>query len=132
MFTIHNHFIPFMFCLLPNKHKDIYTQIFRMLCNECDKLNLKFLPQTIYVDFEEAIHYPILSVWPETNIKGCRFHLGQSLSTPNNILIFNCPRPTIQHHYTAQPGVRQRPIFVTTYSQTHTHAHTHIQSIILS
>jgi len=49
-----------------------------MLCNECDKLNMKFLPQTIYVDFEEAIHYSILSVWPETNIKGCRFHLGQS------------------------------------------------------
>jgi len=49
-----------------------------MLCNEYDKLNMKFLPQTIYVDFEEAIHYSILSVWPETNIKGCRFHLGQS------------------------------------------------------
>jgi len=39
---------------------------------------MKFLPQTIYVDFEEAIHYSNLSVWPETNIKGCRFHLGQS------------------------------------------------------
>jgi len=37
----------------------------------------KFLPQTIYVDFEEAIHNSILSVWPEINIKGCRFHLGQ-------------------------------------------------------
>jgi hypothetical protein len=38
---------------------------------------LKFLPQTIYRDFEEAIHNSILSVWPETNIKGCKFHLGQ-------------------------------------------------------
>jgi len=82
MFTIHtihnNHYIPLIFCLLPNKQKEIYTQTFRMLCNECEKLNLKFLPQTIYVDFEEAIHNSILSVWPEINIKGCRFHLGQS------------------------------------------------------
>lgn len=39
---------------------------------------MKFSPYTIYVDFEETIHYLILSVLPETNIKGRRLHLGQS------------------------------------------------------
>lgn len=83
MFKIHtihnNHYIPLIFCLLKNKHKDVYTQMFRTLCNEFDKLNyLKFLPQKMYVDFEEAIHYSILSVWLKTNIKGDRAHLGES------------------------------------------------------
>lgn len=34
--------------------------------------------ESIYVDFEIAIHNAINYVWPLTKVCGCRFHLGQS------------------------------------------------------
>jgi len=82
-FTIHglkepNSFIPLVFFLLPNKAKNTYEHAFKFLCAECDKLQLQFTPQTIYADFESAIHTAVYAVWPEINLRGCRFHLGQS------------------------------------------------------
>jgi hypothetical protein len=32
----------------------------------------------VYADFEKAIHSAASFIWPESDIKGCRFHLGQS------------------------------------------------------
>jgi len=41
-------------------------------------LNVTLNLKRILVDFEVAIHSAIANVWPEIEIKGCRFHLGQS------------------------------------------------------
>jgi len=35
-------------------------------------------PQVVFVDFEESIHIALRKTWPSVNIKGCRFHSGQS------------------------------------------------------
>jgi len=81
IFTIHTiHIITIflLFFVCSQINKDINTQTFRMLCNKCEKLYFKFLPQTIYIDFEKAIHHFILSGLPEKNIKRCKFYLGQS------------------------------------------------------
>jgi len=37
---------------------------------------LTFAPDTVFVDFEIAIHKAMCTVWTEAEIKGCRFHLG--------------------------------------------------------
>jgi len=58
MFTIHtihnNHYIPLIFCLLPNKQKEIYRYLFI--------ISFLFIYRYLYVDFEEVIHNSILSV----------------------------------------------------------------------
>ncbi|KAL4091944.1 hypothetical protein QTP88_026543 [Uroleucon formosanum] len=40
--------------------------------NSCGHANL------VFSDFEQAIHTAIKDVWPTTNLKACRFHLGQA------------------------------------------------------
>ncbi|KAL4154475.1 hypothetical protein QTP88_000338 [Uroleucon formosanum] len=34
--------------------------------------------EIVFSDFEQAIHTAIKDVWPTTNLKACRFHLGQA------------------------------------------------------
>ena len=83
LFTLHflhnGHYIPAVFCLLPNKHKDIYSLVFRFIVEKCECLGLKLQPKKIVADFEVAIHEAIKSTWSgTTQLLGCRFHLGQA------------------------------------------------------
>ena len=81
-FTLHGirsgHYIPLAFFLLNSKSCTAYEHCFRTLRNECFKLNLSFQPRVVFTDFEQAIHASLRAVWPEVNIKGCRFHLAQA------------------------------------------------------
>ncbi|XP_025193415.1 uncharacterized protein LOC112601630 [Melanaphis sacchari] len=61
-----------------DKTKNTYEHAFKFLRTEFDNLQLKFTPKTIYADFEKAIHNAVYAVWPEIDLRGCRFHLGQS------------------------------------------------------
>jgi len=82
MFTIHglmnDYYIPLAFFLLPNKENKTYERAFTYLNESCSKYNVTFAPDTVFVDFEIAIHKAVCTVWTEAEIKGCRFHLGQS------------------------------------------------------
>ncbi|KAE9525826.1 hypothetical protein AGLY_014052, partial [Aphis glycines] len=82
LFTIHslknNFYVPLVFCLLKNKSYETYTQAFKYIQNKCNEKKLTFNPKNVTVDFEISIHNAILSVWPSTNIIGCRFHLTQA------------------------------------------------------
>jgi hypothetical protein len=75
MFTIHglknSHYIPFIFCLLPEKLIETYTYTLRCIV---DKFNLLFSPKYVTVDFEISIHKAIVEIWPDSKIIGCRFH----------------------------------------------------------
>lgn len=75
LFTVHglcnNHYIPLVFFLLPDKSTKSYKIAF-------EYLREYFTPKTVTVDFEIAIHTAIKAVFPNTIVKGCRFHLGQS------------------------------------------------------
>lgn len=81
-FTVHviknNHYIPLVFTLLKDKNQESYINIFKIINNYCLNYNNQFEIKKIYVDFEVAIHNAINEVWPLSEIRGCRFHLGQS------------------------------------------------------
>jgi hypothetical protein len=71
MFTVHGlqngNYLPLLFFILPNKEIKTYKKAFM----QCSKLNIKFLPKTVFADFEKAIHLALLKVWPSISLKGC-------------------------------------------------------------
>jgi len=81
-FTAHvmknNHYIPFIFTLLKDKNQESYINIFQIINNYCLNYDNQFEIKKIDVDFEVAIHNAINEVWPLSEIRGFRFHLGQS------------------------------------------------------
>lgn len=83
LFTIHGlkngHYVPLLFCLLPNKNFDSYKNLFCLIQSKISAdFSINFYPAKITVDFEKAIHKAIFYIWPETTINGCRFHLHQA------------------------------------------------------
>lgn len=78
-FTIHGmsngHYIPLLFCLLPDKQAETYKKLFHVITNEC-KFSLNIAE--VVIDFEKAIHKAVEETWPNVRIIGCRFHLGQA------------------------------------------------------
>ena len=82
LFSIHclrnGHYIPLMFCILPNKEVRTYTLALRHIVTFSQSLNIDLSPDEIIIDFEVAIHKAVNIVWPTSKIFGCRFHLTQS------------------------------------------------------
>ncbi|XP_072377754.1 uncharacterized protein [Diabrotica undecimpunctata] len=82
MFTIHGyyngHYIPLVFCLWPDKLSSTYETCFNLIRTKCLELTLNFLPKDIVIDFEKSIHEAVKSVWGQSKIIGCRFHLSQA------------------------------------------------------
>ena len=82
IFTIHalvnEMYVPLVFFLLPNKETKSYFYSFKYTMDQCTIVGLTFSPKYIFIDFEKSIHNAAQQVWPAINIKGCRFHLGQS------------------------------------------------------
>ena len=82
LFTLHglhnNVYVPLVFFLLPNKTQESYEKAFMYVVDICKKFNLCFNPKVVFADFELAIHLALRKVLTNTNIAGCRFHLGQS------------------------------------------------------
>lgn len=82
LFTIHGlkngHYIPLVFCLLEDKKSSSYYLVFKYIIEECIKLNCPVSPKVITSDFEISIHNGIRKAFPEADLRGCRFHLGQA------------------------------------------------------
>jgi len=79
LFTLHgfinNHYVPLVFCLLPDKKQETYFKVLSFVKTKCDEYNLILNPKIIMIDFELSIHNAVKLVWPSCAIKGCRFHL---------------------------------------------------------
>lgn len=71
--TFHWHFF-----LLPDKRQITYESAFVLLKNKCESVGLNFKPKKVVADFEKAIHNAVQAVWQESQLIGCRFHLGQA------------------------------------------------------
>lgn len=82
MFTIHGikngHYIPLVFCLLPDKNMNTYMDTFKFIVDKCSSINLCLSPKSVTTDFEKAILHSVNEIWPQTKIIGCRFHLTQA------------------------------------------------------
>lgn len=82
LFIIHGyyngHYVPLVFCLLKDKTEKTYIDCLKSVISICIKSDLVFEPETVTIDFEQAIHNGVKSVWPTVNIVGCRFHLSQA------------------------------------------------------
>ena len=70
-----DYVLPIFYCLLPNKTENTHRRTFTLIRTIWPTLN----PDSISVDFELAIHNAIRTVFPESHIRGCFFHLFQNL-----------------------------------------------------
>ena len=64
LFTIHGlfngHYIPLMFCLLPDKRSETYEKLFKTLSPKIFKCySVTFIPPEVCVDFEKSIHVAV-------------------------------------------------------------------------
>lgn len=79
LFCLHairnGNLLPCVFGLLMNKTQETYTQFFQAVKNHIPQ----WRPLYAMGDFEIASHRAFSSVFPEANITGCLFHLGQSV-----------------------------------------------------
>ncbi|KAF0757884.1 Uncharacterized protein FWK35_00013416 [Aphis craccivora] len=82
MFTIHGikngHYIPLVFCLLPDKNMNTYINTFKFIVDKCSSIHLRLLPKSVNIDFEKSILNSVNAIWPQTKIIGCRFYLTQA------------------------------------------------------
>jgi hypothetical protein len=82
LFVIHgfrnSNYVPLVFCLLPDKSEASYCTVFKHVLREVNNLSLFFAPLRVYADFEYSVHSAVNEVLIFSEIRGCRFHLGQS------------------------------------------------------
>ena len=72
---IGNSFPPCVYILLQKKNEATYSEMFRILKD----LVPNMAPQKILLDFERACINAAKSTFPDAEVKGCYFHLSQSL-----------------------------------------------------
>lgn len=66
---------PVVFAFLPNKKKETYLRLFRIILEHVPEWN----PGTVTVDFEAAVISALREVLPAVNVYGCYFHMKQCL-----------------------------------------------------
>ena len=74
-FERHHQIYPSVYCLLLNKRQDTYQELFARLKTLRPNLN----PETSLMDYEIASHAAFHTEFPNTQVKGCYFHLCQSV-----------------------------------------------------
>ena len=67
--------VPLVYCLMRNKTKEKYEELFAALKN----LKAMLDPHEVTIDFEIASFEALKSSFPNANIKGCFFHFAQAI-----------------------------------------------------
>ncbi|XP_022169656.1 uncharacterized protein LOC111033288 [Myzus persicae] len=79
LYTIHgvsySNVVPTAYILLPNKKEETYKRMFLAL----KTLNPQLSPKSIMFDFEKGAMNAAKCIFPSVDIKGCFFHLCQSI-----------------------------------------------------
>ncbi|KAK7580165.1 hypothetical protein V9T40_000794 [Parthenolecanium corni] len=79
LYTIHafhdDSYIQLIFCVLPNKETSCYEKMWLKVLSLCKG---KLCPKYLILDFEKAAHVAATKVFPNVQIRGCRFHIGQN------------------------------------------------------
>lgn len=83
IYTVHaifmGHVFPFAYCLCRRKTKETYRIIFGTLKAEAADRNYQLQPTTVLLDFEIGAMNAAREIFPGVIIKGCLFHLNQSI-----------------------------------------------------
>jgi hypothetical protein len=72
------HYIPLAFGLLPDKSQKTYERVFLLLKNKWECAGFQSSQKKVLADFEMGIHNAARAVWQQSQLIGCRFHLGQA------------------------------------------------------
>ena len=70
-----DHIIPVSCALLRRKDASTYERLF----NEILKFEPQWMPESMMIDYEKACLNAYHSVFPDTQLSGCYFHLKQNL-----------------------------------------------------
>lgn len=73
--VLHSNIVPTVYALLQNKNENTYTLMFKTL----KYLEPRLLPNMITFDFERTAIRAAKSCFPEILIRGCHFHMSQSI-----------------------------------------------------
>ena len=80
LYTIHGfqngQYVPLVFILLSGKSEAVYRHCMSSIVELCTDNGFNLKPDIVHVDFEESMM--VRSIFPATDIKCCRFHLGQA------------------------------------------------------
>ena len=83
VYTLHayiqRHYVPLVFCLLPNKATSTYEHMLVRVHEQCEAMGLSFRPKTVLLDFEIAAHATFRTMLPETEIQCCPVYFGQAV-----------------------------------------------------
>ena len=83
LYTIHadifGYTFPCVYVLCNKKNKVTYEKIYNHLIDACSIIGLSLSPESIMVDFEAASMVAIKNMFGNSRVKGCLFHLNQSL-----------------------------------------------------
>ena len=79
LYTLHgiagSRVFPCVYALLPNKREETYQRLLTEMTNAAGNHN----PRDILIDFERAAMNSLQAAFPDADIKGCFFHLAQSV-----------------------------------------------------
>jgi hypothetical protein len=78
LYSIHGYrngwYIPLIFCVLSDKSRATYDRMWQLIKHHCPHLH----PTEMSMDFEKAAMLAAEAAFPNIQIRGCRFHLGQA------------------------------------------------------
>ena len=83
LYTLHGQYRGGVFCmmylLLPNKRRDTYEEVLRLIKEAAIRIGKIFNPSKFLLDFEEAMILALQSQFPTSIVKGCFFHFTQAV-----------------------------------------------------
>ena len=104
LYTLHGQYrggiFCFMYLLLPNKRRETYEEVLRLVKDHANRVGKVFAPSKFLLDFEEAMILAIKSQFPASMIKGCLFHFTQAIWR-------NCQTIGLSASYTSDHRVRR-------------------------
>lgn len=87
-------FIPLVFVLIANNKEKTYANMWIYIKQLCKDFNLTLDPKMLMVDFDKNIYKSILSVFPNCQLVGSRFHVAKAWHRKLNTDV-----PDIRDHY---------------------------------
>lgn len=83
MYTLHGkkfgHFFPLVYGFLPDKAETTYITFFQKVKDALTENSFEIHCEKMILDFENAAHSAVQTVFPSIQRKGCTFHFGQCL-----------------------------------------------------